>query len=146
MSFRLYKEGQGAWARGMLAGIIFLLGLFASVRFYNFLGEQGIFESGFTVPLINWNVGIQAFLALLLLLPFIVAGIWYYNHQRLADFLIETEAELRNKVTWPTRKETTNNSIVVIVTCIVMGAWIVAADFVLLQAQYLFYPLQNLKG
>ena len=30
-------------------------------------------------------------------------GIWYYNKPSLSDFLIETEAELENKVTWLTR-------------------------------------------
>ena len=38
------------------------------------------------------------------------------NKPSLSDFLIETEAELENKVTWPTRDETTRNSLVVCVT------------------------------
>ena len=56
-------------------------------------------------------------------------------------FLIETEAELKNKVTWPTRKETTNNSIVVVVTCLFFGLWIAFADVACQWAQDLLYGL-----
>jgi preprotein translocase SecE subunit len=55
-------------------------------------------------------------------------GIWYYNQPRVSDFLIDTEHELQHKVTWPTRQETVKNSIVVVITCIVIMGWIVLAD------------------
>ena len=68
---------------------------------------------------------------------------WLYNHPRLSDFLIDTESELKNKVTWPTRKETTNNSIVVIITCVIFGLWISFADVVFQKIQNLLYGLGN---
>ena len=44
------------------------------------------------------------------------------------QFLREVRAELR-KVAWPTRDETVNYSIVVLVTIVVMGALIYGADW-----------------
>ena len=81
-----------------------------------------------TIPFFQWVVELQSVAGLLVLLPFVLGGVYFYNHARLTDFLIDTEGELKNKVTWPTRKETTNNSIVVVITCLIFGVWISASD------------------
>ncbi|MGA1778858.1 MAG: preprotein translocase subunit SecE, partial [Planctomycetota bacterium] len=60
---------------------------------------------------------------------------------KLTDFLIETESELKNKVTWPTRKETTNNSVVVVVTCVIFAVWISMADVVFQKIQDFLYGM-----
>ena len=41
MSFRLYKEGQGKWARGALAVILFGVGLFATISIADWLEGNG---------------------------------------------------------------------------------------------------------
>ncbi len=53
--------------------------------------------------------------------------------------MIDTESELRNKVTWPTPKEARNNSIVVVVTCVLLGLWIVFADILFKKLKELIY-------
>ena len=129
MSFRLYKEGQGRWARGALSTTLFLVGLVAAVNTYDWLrGNNGGTEPLFQLPVFNLGVKLQDLSAVLVFLPFVLAGIWYYNQQRVTDFLIETENELENKVTWPTRPETAKNSLVVVVTCVVIMGWIWLAD------------------
>ena len=70
-------------------------------------------------------------LSALVLVPFGIAGIWLFNKGNLSDFLIDTESELLNKVTWPNRRETANNSVVVVITCVLMGIWVTSADQVL---------------
>ena len=122
---RIYKEGQGIWARGGLAFVIGVAGLFASVRSYQWLEER---------EYLDWDLlGIKAaaLASVAIFIPFLVFGVWLYNHLKLADFLIDTESELKNKVTWPTRKEAVNNSVVVVVTCAILAVWIVLADSVL---------------
>lgn len=132
MAFRLYKEGQGTKARGALALTVGVLGILAAMRLYEAM-EGGTLEqrSVLNIPFFNWAVNWGSILAGLLMCGFVMVGIWLYNHPRLSDFLIDTEAELRNKVTWPTRKETVNNSYVVVVTCLLLGIWIMMSDYVL---------------
>jgi len=49
--------------------------------------------------------------------------------QRLIDFLKEARAEL-GKVTWPTRKELMESTVLVIVSVIAVSIFIGAVDFV----------------
>ncbi len=129
MSFRLYKEGQGNWTRGTLATLIGLTGVFAAISLFDWLGTQEWATEGQGVfPFFNWKISWQVLLSGLLMVPFGLVGIWLFNQRKLSDFLIDTESELKNKVTWPTRREVANNSIVVVVTCVLMGVWIMFAD------------------
>ncbi|MHC4824413.1 MAG: preprotein translocase subunit SecE [Planctomycetota bacterium] len=54
----------------------------------------------------------------------------YLAKDRIADHLIEVEAEMR-KVTWPTFEEATNSSIVVVITVLVLMAFLAVADYAL---------------
>ena len=56
---------------------------------------------------------------------------WQYNHPQWSDFLIDTEAEMKNRVTWPTKKEQMNASIVVIVAVVLFGGFIFLSDLLL---------------
>ncbi len=132
MIFRLYKEGQGTWARGTIAGVVGLTGIMACMKAYEKLQEADWAQSALiTVPFFNWAIKGDVVVAGLMIIPFGWLGIWLYNHKKMSDFLIETEAELRTKVTWPTRKEAMNNSVVVVLTSILIGAWVFLADIVL---------------
>ena len=142
MSFRLYKEVQGIWARGALATMMGATGLYATTSMHAWLeGSNWSRADLFTIPFFNWVVRVQSIAALLVMLPFVLGGVWLYNNPRLTDFLIETEAELKNKVTWPTRKETTNNSIIVVITCLIFGVWITFADVLFQRIQDFLYGL-----
>jgi preprotein translocase SecE subunit len=144
MSFRLYKEGQGIWARGSLATMVGVTGLYATVSFFAWLeGTEWSRNVLFRIPFLEWSIRVQSVAAIAVLLPFVIGGVWLYNNPRLSDFLIDTEGELKNKVTWPTRKVTINNSIVVIVTCVILGLWISFADVVFQKVQDLLYGLAN---
>ncbi len=144
MSLRMYKEGQGIWARGALATLVGVTGLYATVSFFAWLeGTEWSRAELFKLPFFNWSIRVQSVAALVVLLPFVLGGVWLYNHPRFSDFLIDTEGELKNKVTWPTRKVTVNNSIVVIVTCLVFGLWISFADVVFQMVQDLLYGLKG---
>ncbi len=54
----------------------------------------------------------------------------FLNRPKVADFLIETEQELR-KVHWPSFKETRAASIVVIVCVLVIAGFLAGSDFIL---------------
>lgn len=54
----------------------------------------------------------------------------YLAGEKAAQHLIEVEGEI-NKVTWPTFKEASNSSIVVIITVIILMAFLALADILL---------------
>ncbi len=140
MSFRLYKEGQGKWARGALAVIFGGVGLFATISIASWLEGNGMGDGDlFTIPFLETGLQTRSLVSVLVFVPFLAAGYWYYNKPSLSDFLIETEAELENKVTWPTREETTRNSFVVCVTAVIILGWIMLADGLLQVAKNWVY-------
>lgn len=66
--------------------------------------------------------------ALFLLLSFF--WVRYLAQEKPAQHLIEVETEM-NKVTWPSFKEASNSSVVVIITVILLMGFLALADFVL---------------
>ncbi|HBP18379.1 MAG TPA: preprotein translocase subunit SecE [Planctomycetes bacterium] len=50
------------------------------------------------------------------------------NNRKVVDFLISTEAEM-GKVSWPTRQEVVYNSLVVIITVIILAVYLGLVDF-----------------
>ena len=77
--------------------------------------------------------------------PLIILAIMFayrqFNRPKTADFLIETENELKNKVTWPSRKEEVSASIVVVVTVLILSVFIFGVDYLMkLFSEGLFYP------
>ena len=52
--------------------------------------------------------------------------------QRLADYAAETREELR-KCTWPSREELKGSTVVVMITIILLGLFIIGSDFVILK-------------
>jgi len=131
--WRVYKEGQGKWSRGILVAIVVLGGIFALQQLHGYLPvrrEWAIFG-------VDWRFLIHGPL-LMLALAFAVR---LFNRPATADFLIETESELKNKVTWPSRKEEVNASIVVIVTVLLLSGFVFGIDNVLkLVNEKVVYP------
>ena len=128
--WNIYKEDQGKVARIILVTVIMLGAVFALQQFHGYLGSN----SGDSRNLPGYVVH-----GPLILLAAMFAY-RQFNRPKTADFLIETENELKNKVTWPSRKEEVNASIVVIVTVLILSVFIFGVDYVLkLFSDGLFY-------
>jgi preprotein translocase SecE subunit len=56
------------------------------------------------------------------------------NHPRVVDFLIETEKELQN-VSWSPRHEVISNSIIVVITVIIVAIYLGSIDYLLALAR-----------
>jgi preprotein translocase subunit SecE len=147
VDWKIYKEGQGKWARNTVASVVGLLGLYAVVSFYEWLPDPtSAFEmKGFWLESLlgvsDWPFDYRFVFILPLLALVAYIGIWQYNKPRWAEFLIDTENELKNRVTWPTRKEVVTNSIVVVVAVLIIGAYISVIDLCLIFAQERLYGL-----
>ncbi len=137
MSWKLYKEGQGKWARNSVAAVIAILSVFFAASFYESLADPAapfeirntLWERWFHVS--TWGIDYRFVIVAPLLVALLAFGVWQYNRPRWADFLIDTENELKNRVTWPSRKEVLGNSIVVLVAVVIIGAWTFTTDLVL---------------
>ena len=117
----IYKPGQGRYARVGAGVFIALFAAYGCSSLGRFLGTTSL------DPVFVKVIPVAVFLALMVALAFAL------NYARLADFLIETEIEM-GRVIWPTRREVIVSSMVVIITVVVMAAFLYGADRLLLVA------------
>lgn len=133
MAHTVYKEGQGIWARGVMASTVFVVAVYAGFRIHAWLlMEPGalwnIFQHRVTVPFLGWVLDTRLIPVAILLVGFLGFGVWAYNYPKFVDFLVETENELRTRVTWPTRKELVNASTVVVFATLLIAVYVLLCD------------------
>ncbi|MCH2101065.1 MAG: preprotein translocase subunit SecE [Planctomycetes bacterium] len=137
MLFR-YKPDDGRNARQIAfwfgeAAIAFGCTAFAGLLDSWVSLRGALIESTPKVPV--FGVGLTGSFVGGLLLFLVLSFFWvrFLAKEKIAQHLIEVEAEI-NKVTWPTFKEASNSSIVVLVTVIVLMGFLALIDFVFGQA------------
>ena len=117
--FDIYKQGQGVYARIAVAA---LLGFFALFGLFELYAAIEGWEAVFVGP-VQWKLVVVAVLGVLAA----IAVALVINSPKAVDFLIVTEAEMR-KVSWPSGKQLRQQSLVVIVTCVILSLIIFLAD------------------
>jgi len=125
--WKIYKEGQGKWARGTLAFIVAIGAIFTVSSLHDALPVK----DSIVLPVLNWSFDYRFLLEGPILIAALVFGVWIFNHPASADFLIDTENELKSKVTWPSKKEEVNSSVVVVITVVVLLFFILGVDTLL---------------
>jgi preprotein translocase SecE subunit len=128
-----YRDDQGRLARMAAFWTITLLLLFGC----NFLFEQllafGSLQdpiAGYRIPIVSVDLS-PAFLISSVVFLIGLAFIFRWQQKpKVADLLIDTEAELK-KVTWPTMDEVINSSIIVVIFVLFLGAYLAGADYLL---------------
>ena len=140
----IYKEDQGKVARIILVTVIMLGAVFALQQLHGYMPKIpdwklfGLIDGdGLGFKILDWRYMVHG--------PLIILAIMFayrqFNRPKTADFLIETENELKNKVTWPSRKEEVSASIVVVVTVLILSVFIFGVDYLMkLCSEGLFYP------
>jgi len=133
MLFR-YKPDDGRNARQIAfwfgeAAIAFGCTAFAGLLDRSVSLRGALIDSMPKVPV--FGVGLTGSFAGGLLLFLVLSFLWvrFLAKEKIAQHLIEVEAEI-NKVTWPTFKEASNSSIVVLVTVIILMGFLALIDFV----------------
>ena len=126
-----YKKGQGSIARLLsLIGCLLLL-FWGGWSFWIWLqGFTSLSESLLEVPTVGLNIDFALLIAIGVLLAGGAALVWTLNRPRLVDLLIETEAEMK-KVSWPSRQEAWNSSVIVVITVVVMMGLLFFYDYTL---------------
>ncbi len=129
MKLEVVKKGQGKQARGLA----YLLGgglvLFGAISLFAFINRQGQFVWVSDVPVIGqislYNVVATASFALGLLILHL-----FLNRPSFVDLLIDTELEMR-KVSWPTKKEVQNATIIVVFVTVLLAVMLYGFDWLL---------------
>ena len=130
---KLYKPGQGMLVRWIAFGLVSLMVLFGCHSLYSFVGTRSDWWMivVFTFPVIDLAVtyGFLISTAVAAALCF-VGYMFVVNHPKCAEFLIETEGELK-KVNWPPRHEFLGSSFIVILSVMIISLYLMLVDFVL---------------
>ena len=128
--FAPYREDQGRHVR-MVAfwSLVFFAG-FGSRFLHDILVQWPRLRApmgGVRIPVVGVDLT-PAFLASMVLFLVCLAAIHrWLRKPKIADLLIETEAELL-KVTWPKGQEVWNASMVVLISVVLLGLFLAASD------------------
>ena len=125
MTFEIYKKGQGNLARLVTGvGALFIVG-FGSLALREYLKAS---TAKIAVATINLELGMLLAFVVFVACAAVVAWQVLMAHW-LVDFLILTEAELR-KVSWPTKRDLYQQTIVVIVVSVMIGIVVLIVDLI----------------
>lgn len=114
-----YKKNSGRWVRSCTSWTVAVLLFCGGWTLAQHLPDD--------LPWLTNNV--RNLLPLVFLVPIAWVSFRISQYPRFADFLIAVEAEMM-KVSWPKRDELYRSTIVVIVTMVFLGVYLVFCDIV----------------
>jgi preprotein translocase SecE subunit len=129
-----YKQDQGRMARMAAFWTLALLLTYGCVRLHAQLTSY--FEvlaqpmGGVRIPVLGLDLSPALLIATVLAAGALLLLYRVLEKPKHADLLIQTESEMR-KVTWPSLQDAINSSFVVLVTVLVLMAYLAGSDFVL---------------
>ena len=129
MALELYKPEEATRSRGGLAVCGGGLLLYGVLSFYEWLGGWPRMEEDLSGGMLGdeFPLSVRVILASILLVVCAVGTYIAVNNQRAVEFLISTEGEMA-KVSWPTKTEVFNNSVVVIICTVLIGIYLGLVD------------------
>lgn len=141
MLFKIYKKKQGLlirWSFFAICSVLFLYGASRLYRSFPIADKPGWAWAykkffSYTIPLIDLSIVIDPRLLISLGCAIFFLALFSYlsfKHQKLSDFLIDTESEMR-KVSWPTSAEVIKSSTAVIVIVVLIGIFLYLCDILL---------------
>ena len=123
--FHIYKKGQGYWTRmGTAAGAALIAALTANFLYHQlpvWIGAVGV-ESAKAKSLSIYIIGA-------LLIGFALLVFWLMNKPANADFMIQTDSEMK-KVNWTSRRELMGSTKVVIIFMFLIAFLLFAFDII----------------
>jgi preprotein translocase SecE subunit len=131
----VYKTDQGRMARMAAFWSLAVLLFYGCYSLYYallelFPGRLGAPLFDITIPIIGLALNPALLIAALVLGSGLFLIHRWQDQPKVADLVIETEAELR-KVTWPTAGEAVNSSLVVVLTVVILMVFLAGTDWVL---------------
>ncbi len=130
---KVYKEDQGRLARMAAFWSLTLFVLFGCTFLYGILIQYDSMATEITesrIPIVSVDLNWAFLISFSVFAVGVVLLLRWQQRPKVADLLIDTEAELR-KVIWPTGQEVMNSSMVVLVCVLLIGAFLALADLFL---------------
>lgn len=158
MKLIAYKEREGLTTRLVTWGLTSLFALFGCVSLFYYIPQENItlmpspktfwgitlqqlmgIDATYTIPFFEVNITIGTIIsAALFIIIVMLINRFVLNSGKPADFLIDTEFELK-KVSWPPKNEYWGASVAVIISVIIIGSFIFVIDMLLTQIMKLIY-------
>ena len=129
----IYKEGHGVLVRRVaFVGLATLL-VWGGIELYGWL--QGSWTRNnrwvnYEIPVIRQYIDPAFAISWVVIIAGCIMIYRLLNRARAADFLIETDTEVR-KVTWPTWNDAWNSSLIVLLFVLVVTGFIFFSDYVI---------------
>ncbi|MFH0888998.1 MAG: preprotein translocase subunit SecE [Planctomycetota bacterium] len=143
-----YRQREGLTTRFVTWGLISLLVLFGCISLYYFIPAENTEKIPaqptfwgnliYNIPFFDLNITYGTLISVLVFLFIIVLiNRFIINKPSMADFLVETEYEVK-KVSWPPKNEYWGASVAVIISVVVIGLFIFIVDIVFHKMAQLF--------
>jgi len=138
--FKIYKQGQGKWARYLAAGSIGALVIYGCYSLHNYLNVGDLSSPIIEIPGVDLDINVPFVVSFGLFLAFAITVFVLLNKPKIGDFLIETELEMK-KISWPGKSELVGSSTMVIITVVILALIIMLFDFVVQTVMRLIYRI-----
>jgi preprotein translocase SecE subunit len=130
----IYKEGHGVLVRRVaFVGLATLL-VWGGIELYGWLqGADWVRNNrwvNYQIPVVHQYIDPAFVISWAVIVVGCILLYRALNKPRAADFLIETDTEVR-KVTWPTWNDAWNSSLIVLLFVLVVTGFIFFSDFVI---------------
>ena len=130
----IYKEGHGVLVRRVaFVGLATLL-VWGGIELYGWLAGADWVRNNrwvnYRIPVVNQFIDPAFVISWIVIIGGCVLIYRLLNKPRSADFLIETDTEVR-KVTWPTWNDAWNSSLIVLLFVLVVTGFIFGSDWVI---------------
>ena len=126
MGLELYKPGQGKYARSIAYVLTGAIVAFGGLRLFGTINRPGENVLVSDLPVIG-SISIYAVIALAVVALGMFLVHLLLNRAGTVDLLIETEQELK-KVSWPSRREVRNATMVVVLVTFTMATMLYGFD------------------
>jgi preprotein translocase SecE subunit len=126
-----YKKGQGSLARLLALLSCFALAAWGGYSLWKLLQRVDWADTPLlTVPHLGFTIDVAMVVAIVGVVTLASGVVWIMNRPRSVDLLVETEGEMR-KVSWPSRQEAWNSSLIVVITVLFLMGLLFFYDVVL---------------
>ncbi len=131
MALELYKPDEATKSRGGIAVLLGALLLYGVVSLYDYLAMD-FWQDDLARGMLGdeFPISPRVILCMVMMVGMAVGIYVTVNHQKVVDFFIATENEMQ-KVSWPPKHEVISNSIVVIITTIILAIYLGGVDYLI---------------
>ena len=137
----VFRQGQGKTSRSVAIIFCGLIGVLLAKWVYSLLPiESALHNSFFRAEFIGISITWAHLISAAMFCLCFIAGLFLANNSKVATFLIDTESEIK-KVAWPTTKELSGSTGVVIVATLSVAVFLGIADLIISRIMHLLINL-----